>query len=407
MFSKIWSRSFAVGGLAAVLIGLIAFGVRPASAQNNELSEFDVVMGLAATMFLTEPDLDNLLLDNAMLETLYDTVTPGEYNPFRGEEVTFDDGIVDTATIDGFWGAEINTSSEEIGWEADLSANLLLFGTDRTEVVDHPERFPPVSGDGAIDIMAEIERLYDGVGPDDLVSLAPIRVDPNDFVFMIGARTEGRSDLTCTGVRHEFGVFFDTSLTNWDDSTGADSEAFNDFFFNGDTAFVNRCIDGEWATIKSEFSGPGGGFVETEGPFSTIVGPYGWLTFIPLSEVPDPSGFRVFEFVTDSANPYTPQTTAASAHPADLTELFAMPELQAVAYDPALDTPVAADSTTSSTSSSTTSTSEASPSTTQGTEPVEEPDDGGLPWGPIVVGLGIAAVVVGVGITFLSNRSES
>ncbi len=405
MPSKIWSKHVAVGTITAILIGLVGIGVRPASAQNTELSEFDVVMGLAATMFLTEPDLDNLLLNNAMLESLYDTVTPGEYNPFRGEEVMFDDDIVDTATIDGFWGTEINTSSEEVGWEADLSANLMLFGSDRTEVDDDPETFPPISGDGEIDIMAEIAALAE---EEDIVrSRGPIPVDANGRVILIGARTEGAKDLSCTGLRSELGVFFDTSATNWDDSTGADSEAFNDFFFNGDTAFVTRCIDGEWSNIKSEFSGPGGGFVESDGPFDTIIGPYGWLSLIPLSELSDPAGFRVFEFVTDSANPYTPETVAASAYPADLTELFAMSELQAVAYDPALDTPVAEDTTTSSTSSSTTSTSEASSSTTQGAQPVDESDGGDLPWIPIVLAIGIVAFGVGVGIRVIGNRSGS
>lgn len=393
-------RTVAAAVVCVLCAAFVATG-SPSRAQDTELADGGLDLALFALLFVDQENVESVLETFPIAPFAWSEIDqPTAYNPFRFP-VTYDDRAVDSVTIGGTFAGAVNLGDMPAMLPFDPS-EVVLFGSDRTQVDPPSSEIPPFTGE-PIDLGEALQRAQVQLGyPDDEIDThfrITSDVPPMGPVLMLGARTVGPRMVDCVGLIREYGTVFDTSGMNWDESTGANPQQFNDFFFNGDTAIIDRCTDGtsdpmtRQLTFENPFSNQP--FIETAGTATMVSGQYGWMMFVPLDSVPEVTGFRFIDFVTDIMAPYNPDYTVASAAPADLAELIDVTSVPAFAHDPALNVP----ETTTTTSSSTTTTtlavappsSEATTTTVVASGPVDV-STGGPIWWMIVTGFGLFAL---------------
>ncbi len=374
-------RRWTFGVAAVALLGVVVVGRvgAPADAQVVLSEEIDVhSFGEVALSFVSEPDIESLPDTDPLFGLM---VTPvlvdGDnlYNPFKGP-VTYNPNQANTASVSHRLGPVVNPGPRSIAIPYLADAMHGFAGLSHLELPGSMT-LPPISPQGTSFTFDEFyDTVVDGMGlePSGPTTLPNgsvvhvVRPTPSGQgtltdqpVYMLGARTVEPRPFECPGVLRDSGLFFDTPIQNWDDTTGANSELFNDFFFAGDTALVTNCQEGAESQppILRTFQGPGSSPAFGDAPSNglLIAGPNGWIQIVYGGDIPGASGVRWFEFVTDLMAPYNPDYTAASAYPKDLTTLLPMSTLPHMFYDETL----AAPETTTTASTTTTTQSSAAP----------------------------------------------
>ena len=403
-----------------------------ASAEDDVLSE----IGLAAFVFVSEEFIDELASENPFFDVFVSPVLAdaGLYNPFKGD-VTYSETQADTANISHTFAAVINATAMdlELAYTTDRLVGAVPgagTGTPGSNVLPPinpsgpPKSFEEVLLDALVEVPVDLSDVDDDFDTDRELEAAlrllrdpaaPSRGPLEDSVFIFGVRTVSPRALDCRGSLRDSGVFFDTPIVNWDDSTGANSAAFNDFFYAGDVASVVNCPDAEAPVppIIRTFQGPGSSpaFADSTSNGAVLIGPFGWVQIIDGADVPGATAVRWFEFITDVMAPFNPDYTAASAYPANL-EL-----LQPLSMTPHLffDTSLLAPPTTTTTSTAPTTTTTlaavtpvASGDTTTTSQAVAlgPTEDGGEFPFPILIVFGAGIMGVGVYLWWDGSRKD-
>lgn len=403
--------------VAAIAVTVI--GQPPGQAVEADDRAPDIVVEMMLT-FLTSDDLGSVGADLPLLGTV---VTPvldngdaGLYSPFK-QPLTYDPEASATASISHTFALAVNPSADPITLPYTVD-NAVGYAGGETGAGAAMGVLPPLRSDGSAETFGEFTLdLAGGFGlsPEQLESLdgSGLRAVwpeiPDDLpldgqpVYLLGARTETPRPLDCPGVFRESGVFFDTPLVNWDDTTGADSVAFDDFFYAGDSAVVTGCGDGDPFGPQNliTFQGPGANplFADALGSGLIVVGPYGWMMVVNGADVPGAQAVRWFEFLTDAMAPRNPDYTVASATPADLTTLVPLGSTTHLYFDETL-IPVETTSTTQPAAEATTTTAAvstpSSEATTTSLAAIDPPADGsGFPF-PLLIFLGLAIIAIGI-----------
>ncbi len=388
-------------GVVAVSMMLAVWAIPPSDATAAQTEAPSPIINIAVQFVTADDDtMRELGIDfDLALPGVIRMVDADPYNPFKGE-VTYGDDLVATADIEMTFAAVVNPSASDVplGFMPD---RLIAIGADGTTeerpggvstLPGRPGSADETFGEASQAGLAVLKLVEGGSGVapngEPIVAVASGSDTPTaltDPVFVIGARTRAPGDPTsCAGTIRERGVFFRSGDGPfWDEASGANPEQFNDFFLNGTSGLINRCQDGKYENpVMTTFGGPGSFFSESEPNALTIIGPYGFVSMIFGGDFPSAESFRVFEFVTDAAAPYTPGTTAASAYPNDLTMLESLTTVPGLVFDPNLMAPAPTTTTTVIDTTTTTGPPDTTTTTSGATAPPDDPavvvsDDGG------------------------------
>lgn len=423
-----WIRP-AHAALLGVATALAFFCTATATSAQDDSKPIEMTdLGLAALIFVSEQDifdpetneyipfLNAVLLGHVAAPVRDDA---GPYNPFKGS-VTYSQEAVDTISISDTFAVALNPGDSviEIPYTAEtLTGSAGRLHSEPPGSAMLPPAFPPgisYSFDSFATALVESMGL-NASDPTTLTNGAEVNVvwpegfglapPTSDPIYIIGSRTVAPRPFECPGLLRETGFIFDTPVQNWDDSTGANSTVFNDFFYSADTAFVTGCENGpgtQAPTIRV-FQGP-----DANPKFSTepsmnvlIQGPYGSLQIVSGAEIPGAVSIRWFDFVTDLMAPYDRDYTAASAFPSDLTTLHPLSTISHIFYDESLLAPPSTTTTmpasTTTIAASATPSSVAVTSTTQaavGTLDDPASTSGGFPY-PLLIFAGLVLMAIG------------
>lgn len=406
----------AILAIVAVLATVSSLRPTPARAIEEVVEPLQPVID-AALEFVTADSLDSFGVDTPLLGTIVDPVLAngdaGLYSPYK-QPVTYDPTIASTASIEYTFALVVNPTSMPVTlpYPTDHSMG---FADGQISLDDPTDRLAPLFPDGDGMTFDEFTTFFvEGMGLDPANSTVltdgqEVHVVPSEApvprplgdnpVYILGARTESPRTFGCPGLYRDSGVFFDTSLTDWDDTTGANSALYNDFFFAGDSAIVTNCANGPDTTaqVLRVFQGPGANppFQDDHASGILISGPHGWIQIVNGADVPGATSVRWFDFITDEMAPYDPNYTVASATPADLMTLYPLGSVTSLFYDESLAVP----DTTTTTSSSTTTVAAAPPSSAAPTTTLEATatpttTGGGFPF-PLLIFVGLALIAIG------------